>query len=202
MKDKLPKTLEEALIMLINNKQYNNLNEKKMLRKGMLTPHISIKECYYSYKAKRLGIDNRPSKAQFTKLKKLGLLLFEPIRDNFGVMIKINSMYRCLFLNIKVGGSYRSQHVKCEAMDIDDTYGRVTNSEMFYFVVENLDFDQLIWEFGDIDNPSWIHISSKVDNTKDNRHMLLISYIENDEKKYKSFKSIESFNNFKYKLYA
>ena len=47
-------------------------------------------------------------------------------------------------------------------MDIDaDMYGRVTNSEIFDFIKKNLDWDQMIWEFGDDENPAWIHVSFK-----------------------------------------
>jgi hypothetical protein len=30
---------------------------------------------------------------------------------------------------------------------------------MFDFILENLEFDQLIWEFGDENNPAWVHVS-------------------------------------------
>jgi hypothetical protein len=51
-------------------------------------------------------------------------------------------------------------------MDIDDTFGVVANSDMYNYIKNNLDFDQLIWEFGDDDNPNWLHVSyvSKEDN--------------------------------------
>ena len=39
-------------------------------------------------------------------------------------------------------------------MDLDDVYGYKTNAEMFDYIRENLDFDQLIWEFGDDNNPN------------------------------------------------
>jgi hypothetical protein len=55
-----------------------------------------------------------------------------------------------------------------QAMDIDDVFGHLTNAEMYHFIKDNLDFDQLIWEFGDKKNPNWVHVSyvSKEDNRK------------------------------------
>ena len=54
-------------------------------------------------------------------------------------------------------------------MDIDDIYGHKTNAEMFYYIKENLNFDQMIWEFGDSTNPDWIHISFVSDSVNRNR---------------------------------
>jgi hypothetical protein len=44
-------------------------------------------------------------------------------------------------------------------MDLDDTFGHKTNAQMFFYIKKNLNFDTLIWEFGDDDNPDWIHVS-------------------------------------------
>ena len=30
---------------------------------------------------------------------------------------------------------------------------------MFEYIKCNLDFDQIIWEFGGSDNPDWVHVS-------------------------------------------
>jgi hypothetical protein len=46
-----------------------------------------------------------------------------------------------------------------QAMDIDDKYSYMSNADMYKFIKNNLDFDQIIWEFGDDDNPNWIHVS-------------------------------------------
>ena len=75
-------------------------------------------------------------------------------------------MFRCEELNTAIGGSSRSQHCQGRAIDIDDTFGHKTNAEMFNYIKENLNFDQLIWEFGTNDNPDWVHVSyiSKEEN--------------------------------------
>ena len=49
-----------------------------------------------------------------------------------------------------------------EALDLDaDVFGRITNADIFNFVKDNLVWDQMIWEFGDDEEPNWVHISYK-----------------------------------------
>ena len=125
----------------------------------MISEHISYKEGVYSITATRLGIDNTPGDDQLHFMEIIAEKVFEPLREWVGGPIKINSFYRCPELNKAIGGSTTSQHCKGQAMDIDDTFGRATNAEMFNWIKENLDFDQMIWEFGDDDNPDWVHVS-------------------------------------------
>ena len=90
--------------------------------------------------------------------------VFEPLRKaNGNTPIKINSMYRSPELNVALKGSKKSQHMKGEAMDITLAHyqGGMTNGQAFNWIWDNLDFDQLIWEYGDSDNPQWIHVSCK-----------------------------------------
>jgi len=35
----------------------------------------------------------------------------------------------------------------------------MTNAQMYNYIKKNLDFDQLIWEFGTEENPDWVHVS-------------------------------------------
>ena len=58
--------------------------------------------------------------------------------------IKVNSFFRSPVLNEAIGGVASSQHCKGQALDLDDVYGYKTNAEMFLYIRENLDFDQLI----------------------------------------------------------
>ena len=128
----------------------------------MISKHITEKEATKSVTALRLGIDNTPNGDALANMKELAEKIFEPLREWVGGPIKINSFYRSVALNEAIGGSSKSQHC-CKggssAIDIDDIYGHKTNKEMFEWVKENLDFDQMIWEFGNEDNPDWVHIS-------------------------------------------
>ena len=135
----------------------------------MINKHVSYKEGVYSITATRLGIDNTPEDDQLHFMEIIAEKVFEPLRKWVGGPIKINSFYRCPELNKAIGGSATSQHCKGQAMDIDDTFGKATNAEMFHWIKENLDFDQMIWEFGDDDNPDWIHISYVSEEKNRNR---------------------------------
>jgi hypothetical protein len=149
----------------------------------MISKHVSVKEGVYSITATRLGIDNEPNKEQFANMKLLAEEIFEPLRAYVGGPIKINSFFRCPELNKDIGGSSKSQHCYGQAMDIDDTFGRCTNAEMFEFIKNHLDFDQMIWEFGDDDNPNWVHVSYV--SPTENRNRCLKAYKENKITKYK-----------------
>jgi zinc D-Ala-D-Ala carboxypeptidase len=109
--------------------------------------------------------------------------VFEPLRKWVGKPIKINSFYRGPELNKAIGGSSKSQHCEGRAMDIDDTYGHKTNAEMYEYIKANLDFDQMIWEFGTDENPAWIHVSYVSEDS--NRNRCLKAYKEDGKTKYK-----------------
>ena len=125
----------------------------------MISNHVSYREGVYSVTATRLGVDNTPDDEQLKNMELVAEKVFEPLREWVGGPIKINSFFRGLPLNTAIGGSKKSQHMKGQAMDIDDNYDHATNAEMYHWVKENLDFDQMIWEFGDDDEPNWIHVS-------------------------------------------
>ena len=148
----------------------------------MISKHVSYKEGVYSITSIRKGINNTPNDEQLNNMELIAENIFEPLRQWVGGPIKINSFFRCPELNKAIGGSTKSQHCKGQAMDIDDTFGRATNAEMFNFIKENLDFDQMIWEFGDDDNPDWIHISYV--SKGENRNRCLKAYRENSKTKY------------------
>jgi len=152
-----------------------------------LSEHLSLAEATKSQTATRLGIDNNPTVTHLVALRAVAQNIFEPIRKHFGVPIGISSGYRSKALNDAIGGSSRSQHCHGQALDIDaDIYGRITNGELFRYIRHALDFDQLIWEFGDDDNPAWVHVSFVDDGS--NRGETLRAYRENGRVKYKKMK--------------
>jgi hypothetical protein len=136
-----------------------------------LSKHISLREAVESYTAKRKGIENIPNEYQLTNMVALAENVFEPLREWVGGPIKVNSFFRSEELNKAIGGSSRSQHCQGRAIDIDDVYGHKTNAEMYEYIKNNLDFDQLIWEFGTDDNPDWVHVSY-VSNDENRRRCL------------------------------
>ena len=148
----------------------------------MISKHISYKEGVYSITAIRKGIDNEPNEEQLSNMKLVAEKIFEPVRTHFKVPIKVNSFFRSPDLNKAIGGSTKSQHCKGQAIDIDDTYGKIKNSDIYWWIKENLDFDQMIWEFGNNDNPDWVHISYVSPNK--NRNRCLKAYREDGKTKY------------------
>lgn len=107
-----------------------------------------------------------PTPEHLENLKILANKVFQPIRDHFKVPILISSGYRSRILNNAVNGAAKSQHCLGQAIDIDNDETSVTNKEIFDFIKHNLDFDQLIWEFGNDDNPDWVHVSYNKEGNK------------------------------------
>ena len=148
----------------------------------MISKHISYKEGVHSITAIRKGIDNEPNEEQLANMKLVANNVFEPLRVFVNGPIKVNSFFRSPDLNKAIGGSTKSQHCKGQAIDIDDTYGKATNAEMYWWIKENLDFDQMIWEFGSNDNPDWVHVSYV--SPDKNRNRCLKAYREDGKTKY------------------
>ena len=148
----------------------------------MISGHISYKEAVYSRTAQRRDIYNHPENDQADNMRLIAEQVFEPLRSWVGGPIKINSFFRSPELNTAIGGSTKSQHCQGQAIDLDDTFGRATNAEMYEFIKENLDFDQMIWEFGDNDNPDWVHVSYVSEDK--NRNRCLKAYKKNNKTKY------------------
>ena len=149
-----------------------------------ISDHITYAEAIHSNTAKRRGIDNTPNPTQVETMKVTAEKIFEPLRKFVGGPIKVNSFFRSPELNTAIGGSKTSQHCKGQAIDIDDVFGYKTNAEMYNWVKENLNFDQMIWEFGTDMNPNWVHISYVSD--EDNRNRCLKAYKDEYNKtKYK-----------------
>jgi len=126
-----------------------------------ISKHLSLAEVSRSETAKRKGINNTPSGEHLENFKKLAENIFEPIREHFAVPIHISSGYRSKELNASIGGASSSQHCQGEAIDIDmdGSPSGVSNADVFKYIKDHLNFDQLIWEFGSDSNPDWVHVS-------------------------------------------
>jgi hypothetical protein len=124
-----------------------------------LSTNLSLAEVTRSETAKRRGISNMPTAEHIENFKKLAANIFQPIREHFGKPIIISSGYRSAELNKAIGGSLSSQHCSGEAIDIDMDGTDITNAQIFNYIKDNLNFDQMIWEFGTDANPDWVHVS-------------------------------------------
>ena len=127
-----------------------------------LSENLTLAEVTKSNTAKRLGIDNAPTAEHLNNLKLVAQNIFQPIREHFKKPINVSSGYRSKALNDATpGSSATSQHCSGEALDLDqDSMNTgITNKMVFDYIKNNLNFDQLIWEFGDDTNPDWVHVS-------------------------------------------
>jgi zinc D-Ala-D-Ala carboxypeptidase len=133
-----------------------------------LSEHLTIAEATISQEAARKGIDNTPNDEILGIMKTTAEKLFEPIRALVGKPITVNSMYRSPEINKAIGGVPTSQHCKGEAMDLHFPGG---NAILFNAIKNsNIEFDQLLWEYGDDKNPAWVHVSY---SSKHNRREIL-----------------------------
>lgn len=141
-----------------------------------ISNNVTFAEATKSRTATKRGIKNIPNHTQLERMKLVSSKIFQPLRAGLGYKpIAITSFFRSEKLNKAIGGSNRSQHCKGEAMDIDgDVYGYHDNSAIFHYIRLNLDFDQLIWEFGDKNNPNWVHVSYT--ERRANRGQILVAY--------------------------
>lgn len=136
-----------------------------------LSKNLSLSEVTKSQTAVRLGINNTPDDEWVIQnLKAIAEHVFQPLRDSFKCPIYVSSGYRGPELNRAIGGSKRSQHMEGRALDLDaDVFGNCTNSQIFNWLRENVEFDQMVWEFGDDDNPDWVHVSYVYDGVNRKR---------------------------------
>jgi hypothetical protein len=147
-----------------------------------ISEHISYKEATFSHTARKNKIDNTPNDQQLSAMKLVAEKVFEPLRKHFNKPLYITSFFRSLSLNNKLKGSKTSQHLSGEAIDIDGDLSNISNNDIFNWIKNNLEFDQLIIE--DVDekgNADWVHVSySKTKNRKEVYKMQII----NGKKKY------------------
>lgn len=122
-----------------------------------LSEHFQLWEFVVSQTAERNGIKNIPPKEAIIGLKNLCKTILEPARFALGPL-QISSGYRSQELNRLVGGSPTSAHKFGFAADIIPL--KVSKIEFAKWVFKNVDFDQIILEFGKEDDPAWIHVSA------------------------------------------
>lgn len=136
---------------------------------------VTLLEATKSQTATRLGIENNPDEETIERMKYVAKNVFDKVRMYFDVPIGVSSFYRCDKLNKAIGGSPTSQHVHGEAIDIDaDMYGVITNKQIFDYIHDNLEYDQIISEFGTREKPAWVHVSLK---KQGNRKQALRAFI-------------------------
>jgi hypothetical protein len=132
-----------------------------------VSKYVSYFEVTHSNQAKALRIGNIPNAEQLANLKLVCTNIFDKVREHFGKPIGISSAFRSYELNQRIGGSKSSLHMQGMALDIDaDIHGGMSNKDIFDYIKNNCKFDQLIWEFGSENAPSWVHVSYNKDGNR------------------------------------
>ena len=131
-----------------------------------LTANFSLHELTKSETALRMGFDNTPGEEETAALKLLAEKVLQPVRDHYGKGVKVNSGYRSPESNAAVGGSKTSDHCKGQAADIE--IPGVANADLAQWIMDNLDYTQLILEFytPGIPDSGWVHVSYDPNNLK------------------------------------
>jgi|TARA_B100000959_G_C14909595_1_gene594534 hypothetical protein len=139
-----------------------------------LSPNFSLKEMTASQTAERKGIDNNPSEDHMDNLKAVCENVLQKVRDHYGKVVSVSSGYRSPQLCVAIGSSTNSQHAKGQAADFE-IYG-VPNAELCKWIADNCEYDQLILEYHNLDEPNsgWIHCSYRSDG--ENRKQILRAY--------------------------
>ena len=143
-----------------------------------ISDNFTLEEFEHSQTALQKNIDNSiPNDLQY-KIVRLVCEILQPLRNNLKSSVHITSGYRCNELNKTIGGAKNSQHEKAEACDFVCS----NNAKAFNWIKNNCYFDQLIWEFGDNDQPKWVHVS--YNSTGKQRRQILKAYKQDGKTKY------------------
>lgn len=147
-----------------------------------ISRYCSYEEATKSQTAERKGIDNQPNTEQTENMKYVAKNVFDKVREAMCCPLYVSSFFRSPALNKAIGGSKTSEHMEGCAIDIDHP---TLNKKIFHYIRENLNFNQLIWEFGDEESPAWVHVSLRKDGR--NKKQILVAYKDKGRTKYKNY---------------
>lgn len=131
-----------------------------------LSENFTLEEMIRSSTASRRGYKEQfaPGPEIIANLKDLCVNVLQPLRLYIKKPVFVSSGFRCERLNKAVGGVKNSQHLTGEAADLQ-AVGDMENRELFEAIKKSgIPFDQLLWEFGDHNNPDWVHVSFSKNN--------------------------------------
>jgi zinc D-Ala-D-Ala carboxypeptidase len=123
-----------------------------------LSKNFTLSEMTKSETALRKDMVNDPLDRELGNLIALAQEVLQPVRDHYGVGVKVNSGYRSPDVNAAVGGSRTSDHCKGMAADIE--IPGIANAVLAEYIKDNLKFTQLILEFytQGVPDSGWVHV--------------------------------------------
>jgi zinc D-Ala-D-Ala carboxypeptidase len=110
-----------------------------------LTQNFTLSEMTKSETALRFGMANDPTETEIENLRILCENVLQPVRNYYGMGVKVNSGFRHPLVNAKVNGSTASDHCKGFAADIE--IPGIANADLAQWIKDNCEFRQLILEF-------------------------------------------------------
>lgn len=139
----------------------------------LLSADFKLWEFVTSPTADQNGIKNVPNETEIAHLRRLCQQILQPARKALGPL-KISSGFRSEKLNKFVGGAEKSDHRLGYAADVIPV--NAGTRKLAEWVVKHCrEFDQVILEFGTLNNPNWIHLSAAPSNR---RQILRATYKE------------------------
>ena len=130
--------------------------------------YFTIKEFETSKTASDNKIENSIPKDKIKNWEYLTEKVLDPIREEYGKPIRVNSGYRCKQLNTRLKGSATSQHLGENAAAADITGGSPEENKKIFDIAKQLmqegkiEFDQLI----DENKLQWVHIGIKINRNQ------------------------------------
>ncbi len=120
-----------------------------------LTPHFQLEELCTTTHKDLAKTNLEEAKKVMGRMYQLAGFA-ERVREIIGKPIIINSGFRCVKLNNKVGGSLTSQHLYAEAIDIRVS-GKSCKEVFQMIAASDLKYEQLILEKAG--NAQWVHVA-------------------------------------------
>lgn len=137
--------------------------------------YFELGEFLRSTTAAEHKIQNYPDKFEYIdNLRELRDEILNPLREDWGSAIRVNSGFRCKKLNdLLVGASKTSVHMKGLAVDLYPCNGEIDKFINFCkeWFKDKTNFDQVIIEYGQ--NSRWIHVGLR--NNKGEQRRLIFT---------------------------
>ncbi|MEF9923419.1 MAG: D-Ala-D-Ala carboxypeptidase family metallohydrolase [Muribaculaceae bacterium] len=115
--------------------------------------YFTIEELSQSSTAIKEKIDNIPTVLAVRYMNRLIEKTLNPAREILGTPIKVNSGFRSLKLNSRIGGARNSYHLQGRAADLNA--GSPKANIQLYNILQRLPHIELINE----KNATWIHVA-------------------------------------------
>lgn len=187
-------------------KQYAIINFSKFTNMEMVSKHLSLQEATASFTAKQNGLLNQPSDEQLLNIQASAAAIYDPVAEKFGIKPYLHCFFVTQAVNaLRPNGHPKSKHVKGIAQDLDydnvpeARIAGITNADMFHFITRELEFDAVIWEFGNSETPDWVHAQYE---RKGNRRLYVLAHHGRLGPEYEYFKLLPEFERRKRQIYG